>query len=246
MEGIISFSDWQKINLRVGKITKAEDIEGADKLYKLEVDLGKAIGKRILCAGIKQYYKKEDLKGRKIVVVENLQPRKMRGIESQGMLLAAVSDDESSVVLIKPKTDVIEGEKVEFKESSKSYKSLSFSLAMEEKEWLKKAKEDLKAAGNSLKSKDYGWSCFQSQQAVEKALKALYIKKYKRLLKVHDLVLLAKKIDAPKEIINYCNKINPSYIDTRYLDTLRVYIEDDAKNILNLASMVLKWIEKNL
>ncbi|HLC78738.1 MAG TPA: methionine--tRNA ligase subunit beta [Candidatus Nanoarchaeia archaeon] len=114
MEGIVSFSDWQKINLRVGKVTKAEDIEGADKLYKLEVDLGKTIGNRIICAGIKEFYSKEDLKGRKIVVVENLQPRKMRGIESQGMLLAAVSEDESSVVLVKPKNDVTEGEKIEF------------------------------------------------------------------------------------------------------------------------------------
>lgn len=115
MEEIISFVDWQRLNLRVGKILKVEEIEGADKLYKLEVDLGKAIGKRTICAGIKEFYSKEDLKGRKIVVVENLAPRKMRGIESQGMLLAAVSDDESQVILIKPKIDVLEGEKIEFK-----------------------------------------------------------------------------------------------------------------------------------
>ena len=112
---IVQFSDWQKINLRVGKILKVEDIEGADKLYKLEVDLGKAIGKRTICAGIKEHYSKDELKGKKIVVVENLQPRKMRGIESQGMLLAAVSDDEKDVVLVKPKIDVLEGEKIEFK-----------------------------------------------------------------------------------------------------------------------------------
>ena len=112
MEGIVEFSDWQKINLRVGKIMKVEEIEGADKLYKLEVDLGKEIGKRTLCAGIKKYYDKEDLKGRKIVVVENLAPRKMRGIESQGMLLASVSDDESSVVLVDPGQDSKEGSRV--------------------------------------------------------------------------------------------------------------------------------------
>ena len=109
---------------------KVEDIEGADKLYKLEIDLGKEIGKskseistdsssksnlRTICAGIKEHYSKDELKGKKIVVVENLQPRKMRGIESQGMLLAAVSDDEKEVVLIKPKIDVLEGEKIEFK-----------------------------------------------------------------------------------------------------------------------------------
>ncbi|MBI2045398.1 methionine--tRNA ligase subunit beta [Candidatus Pacearchaeota archaeon] len=105
VEDIISFSDWQKLDLRVGKILKVEEIEGADKLWKLEVDLGKTIGKRIICAGIKEFYSKDELKGRKIVVVENLQPRKMRGIESQGMLLAAVSDDESSVVLLDPGQD---------------------------------------------------------------------------------------------------------------------------------------------
>jgi methionine--tRNA ligase beta chain len=112
MENIISFSDWQKLNLRVAKILNAEEIEGADKLWKLEVDLGKAIGKRTICAGIKEFYSKDELKGRKIVVVENLQPRKMRGIESQGMLLAAVSDDESSVVLVDPGQGSKEGWRV--------------------------------------------------------------------------------------------------------------------------------------
>lgn len=109
VEGIVSFSDWQKINLRVGKIINVSDIEGADKLYKLEIDLGKEIGKRVICAGIKEYYSKEDLKSRKVVVVENLAPRKMRGIESQGMLLAAVSDDETQVILVDPGKDSKEG-----------------------------------------------------------------------------------------------------------------------------------------
>ena len=112
MEGIISFPDWQKINLRVAKILKVEDIEGADKLYKIEVDIGNEIGKRTICAGIKKYYSKEDLKGRKIVVVENLAPRKMKGVESQGMLLAAVSYDESQVVLVDPGKDSKEGSRV--------------------------------------------------------------------------------------------------------------------------------------
>jgi len=112
VEGIVEFSDWQKINLRVGQIISVSDIEGADKLYKLEVDLGKAIGKRTICAGIKKYYTKDDLKSKKIVVVENLAPRKMRGVESQGMLLAAVSDDESQVILVDPGKDSKEGSRV--------------------------------------------------------------------------------------------------------------------------------------
>ncbi|MBI3623178.1 methionine--tRNA ligase subunit beta [Candidatus Pacearchaeota archaeon] len=112
MDGIISFSDWQKLDLRIGKIIKVEDIEGADKLYKLEVDIGKEIGKKTVCAGIKEFYSKDELKGKKIILFTNLAPRKMKGIESQGMLLAAVSEDESSVVLLAPEKDAEVGWRV--------------------------------------------------------------------------------------------------------------------------------------
>jgi len=108
----VDFSDWEKLDLRVGKILKVEDIEGADKLYKLEVDLGKELGKRILCAGIKKYYSKEDLEGKKIVVFANLKPRMLRGIESQGMLLAASEKDDKKVVLISPEADIEVGSKI--------------------------------------------------------------------------------------------------------------------------------------
>jgi methionine--tRNA ligase beta chain len=108
----ISFSDWEKLDLRVGKILKVEDIEGADKLYKLTIDLGNEIGKRIICAGIKEYYTKEELKGKKIIVFVNLAPRKLRGITSEGMILAAVNEDESEVVLLTPEKDIEVGSKV--------------------------------------------------------------------------------------------------------------------------------------
>ncbi|MFZ1970713.1 MAG: methionine--tRNA ligase subunit beta [Candidatus Nanoarchaeia archaeon] len=111
-EGIINFEEWAKLDLRVGQIKKIEDIEGADKLYKLEVDLGKEIGKRIVCAGIKPYYKKEDLKNKKIVLFVNLAPRKLKGIESQGMILAAVTKDESKVILLSPEKDIEIGSKI--------------------------------------------------------------------------------------------------------------------------------------
>lgn len=100
MDGIIEFSEWQKLDLRVAQIIEVEDIEGADKLYKLEIDLGDE--KRTLCAGIKEYYSKEELKDKKIVVFTNLKPRKIKGIESQGMLLCVVSEDHSKVILIDP------------------------------------------------------------------------------------------------------------------------------------------------
>lgn len=102
----VSFSDWQKLDLRVGKILKIEDIEGADKLYKLEVDLGKEIGKRTLVAGIKKHYNKEELKGRKCVIFANLQAKKLKGIESKGMILAAVSEDETEIRLLQPDDDI--------------------------------------------------------------------------------------------------------------------------------------------
>ena len=109
-EGIISFSDWEKLDLRVGQILEVEDIEGADKLYKLTVDIGSE--KRVVCAGIKEFYSKEELENKKIILFVNLVPRKLRGIESQGMILAACTEDESEVVLISPEKDIEVGSRV--------------------------------------------------------------------------------------------------------------------------------------
>jgi methionyl-tRNA synthetase len=104
----ISFSDWQKLDLRVGKILKVEDIEGADKLYKLEVDIGTE--KRTLAAGIKENYSKEELEGKKCVIFVNLAPKTMRGVESKGMILAA--DEDGKPTLIIPEKDVEIGSKI--------------------------------------------------------------------------------------------------------------------------------------
>ena len=109
MEGIVEFDEWQRIDLRVAQIKKIEDISGADKLYKLTVNVGKELGERVICAGIKQYYSKDELKNKKIVIFVNLKPRLMKGIESQGMLLAGVSEDHSKVVLISPEKDIENG-----------------------------------------------------------------------------------------------------------------------------------------
>jgi len=110
MDGIISLSEWEKIDLRVGQIIEVEDIVGADKLYKLTIDIGEET--RIVCAGIKKYYSKDELKGKKIILFTNLAPRKMKGIESQGMILAAVNKEESEVVLISPESDIEVGSKI--------------------------------------------------------------------------------------------------------------------------------------
>lgn len=104
---MISFEEFQKIDLRVARILSAEKVEGSDKLLKLEIDLGEE--KRQIVAGIAQFYEPEKLKGREIAVVANLEPRVLRGIESQGMLLAA---DDNGPVLLGPDREVPPGTKI--------------------------------------------------------------------------------------------------------------------------------------
>lgn len=94
----IDITDFAKVDLRVGEVKTAERIPKADKLLLITVDIGEEKPRQLL-AGIAQYYEPETLIGRKIVVVANLKPRKMRGYESQGMLLAASVGDEGKPVL---------------------------------------------------------------------------------------------------------------------------------------------------
>jgi methionyl-tRNA synthetase len=106
----ITIDDFAKIDLRVGQILSAERIQGADKLLKLQVDLGNET--RQVLAGIAKYYAPESLLGKKIIIVSNLQPRKMRGLESQGMLLAASVGAEDKPVLATFLEDVPNGAKL--------------------------------------------------------------------------------------------------------------------------------------
>jgi methionyl-tRNA synthetase len=93
----IGIEDFTKVEMRVGQIKTAERIVGADKLLKLTVDIGTEI--RQICAGIAQYYEPESLIGRKVAVVVNLAPRKLRGVESNGMIVAASVGPEGRPVL---------------------------------------------------------------------------------------------------------------------------------------------------
>lgn len=105
IEGVIDmmkFTDFQKVNLRIGKVTKVEDHPDADKLYVLQVDFGNE--QRQLVAGLKGYYEKEEILNKNIVVVMNLEPAKLRGIDSNGMLLAA-DDGKGGVALLIPDPD---------------------------------------------------------------------------------------------------------------------------------------------
>jgi methionyl-tRNA synthetase len=95
-EGVVTFEDFQKVDLRIAEVLSAGKVEGADKLLKLQISLGDE--ERQIIAGIAQHYTPEELVGRRIVVVANLQPAKIRGEESRGMLLAAESDDGNLVL----------------------------------------------------------------------------------------------------------------------------------------------------
>ncbi|MFO7872086.1 MAG: methionine--tRNA ligase subunit beta [Candidatus Undinarchaeales archaeon] len=106
----IDFNEFKKIELRAGKILSAEEIEGKDKIYKLNVDIGEE--ERTIVAGVAEYYKTEELEGKMIVVVKNLKPAKIAGIKSEGMLLAAYDDKENICVLISPEKEVKPGMQV--------------------------------------------------------------------------------------------------------------------------------------
>ncbi len=107
---IITIDDFKKIDLRVAKIIEVEKIENADKLLKLQLQIGEE--QRQIVAGIAPYYKPEELLGRKIVVVYNLKPAKLRGVESNGMLLAASNKDRTEVVFLTPEKDIEDGSRI--------------------------------------------------------------------------------------------------------------------------------------
>ena len=108
--GKITIDDFAKVELRVGQIKSAERIQGADKLLKLMVDIGDEV--RQVLAGIAMGYAPEELVGRKVVLVANLAPRKMRGLESNGMLLAASAGADGKPVLCTFAEDIPPGAKV--------------------------------------------------------------------------------------------------------------------------------------
>ena len=109
-KGTINFKEWSKVDIRTSEILEVENIKGADKLYKLKIDLGTET--RTLVAGLKQDYTKEELSGKRCVVLMNLEPKTMKGIESKGMILAASNGDKSEVKLIQPDGAIDLGAKI--------------------------------------------------------------------------------------------------------------------------------------
>ena len=109
-DGKISIDDFLKVEMRVGQVKAAEKVKGADKLLRLEVDIGTEV--RQVVAGIAVSYKPEDLIGRKVVIVANLAPRKLRGLESNGMIVAASVGEDGKPVLASFLEDVPVGAKL--------------------------------------------------------------------------------------------------------------------------------------
>ena len=105
----IPFDKFQKLDLRIGKITEANQIPGSRNLIRIMVDFGAE--KRQAVAGLLQWYKPQDLVGKKCVFVLNLQKRKVMGVESQCMILAA-EDDKGNVTVLQPEKDIAEGSKI--------------------------------------------------------------------------------------------------------------------------------------
>lgn len=95
---MVSFEEFRKVELKTAKVLEVEDIPEKDKLYKMKIDLGSE--QRTIVAGLKEFYSAEELKGRTIVVVTNLDPITIAGIKSEAMLLAAVDSNRKPTVVV--------------------------------------------------------------------------------------------------------------------------------------------------
>lgn len=102
----VSFEDFKKMDIRIGEITNVEEPEGSKSMIKLTVDFGDM--QRTAMAGLKNYYKPEDLVGKRFVFIVNLERKKFMGIESECMILAA-DDGKDNVVLLQPEKDISSG-----------------------------------------------------------------------------------------------------------------------------------------
>ncbi|RJQ33557.1 methionine--tRNA ligase subunit beta [Candidatus Parcubacteria bacterium] len=106
----IQYDDFAKLDIRVGTVLAAEQIPDTDKLLKCTIDFGEELGTRTIVSGIAEWKQPEDLVGKQLPYIVNLAPRMLRGVESQGMLLAV--SDENGVALFNPERNVPNGTKV--------------------------------------------------------------------------------------------------------------------------------------
>lgn len=101
----ISFTEWKKVEMKVGKIVKVERVPETDKLYKLQVDIGRERPIQIV-TGLVPFYKEKELQDKKIIILTNLEPAKFKGEISEGMLLCAENDESDKCVLLTVEKDI--------------------------------------------------------------------------------------------------------------------------------------------
>ncbi len=106
----LSFDDFMKVELKVAKVIECEPVEGSDKLYKLTIRVGEET--RTLAVGIAKYYAPDELLGKKIIIVANLAPRTLKGVTSQGMLLAAEDSNGKLGLLTLDNQEVADGAQI--------------------------------------------------------------------------------------------------------------------------------------
>jgi len=123
-------------------------------------------------------------------------------------------------------------------------------MQQEVKKWIGKAKSDLKHAKSSLRNREFDWAQLASQQAAEKALKAVCLHKEVRLIKVYDLTILARKVNAPNDILENCSLLNPFYTASRYPDveeeTNKNLEQTAAKDAIKAAEKVVRWCREQI
>lgn len=117
--------------------------------------------------------------------------------------------------------------------------------------WFAQAKADLKSATDLLTTENFYASVFFSQQTTEKSLKSLYIREKRTTFKTHNLVFLARELNAPQNLINNCAELTPDYITTRYPDAatgapFENYTQESAERHLRMAKEVVQWVEMKL
>jgi len=105
---VVSFEEFKKLDIRVVKVIKAEDHPNADKLYLVTVEIGQNETKTLV-AGIKGHYSKEELTGKLLILVNNLEPATIRGVRSEGMILAASDKDKKRIVVLTPDKPIESG-----------------------------------------------------------------------------------------------------------------------------------------
>lgn len=98
----ISFETFSQLDIRVGTIITVDNVEGSEKLLRIEVDLGAELGKRQILSGISKFFLKEDLLGKQVLILANLEPRKIMGLESQGMLLVVDQETNGKLIMVMP------------------------------------------------------------------------------------------------------------------------------------------------